>query len=135
MQVEHVERQLAADDDDRPADADPAPIARHTADDAGGFHVVFERLVADRVVDGHDVAVHVDRVRHVHIATERAAHAFGNHRLAVAGRSVEEHGLAGVDRRAEVLEHVVVDDEMREAAAQPFAIDVASRGLQGRASA
>ncbi len=86
--------------------------------------------MADRVVDGHDVAVHVERVRHVHIAADRAAHAFGNHRLAVSRGSVEEHGLAGVDRRAEVLEHVVVDDEVREAAAQAFAIDVPSRGLQ-----
>ena len=33
-QVEHVERQLAADDDDRTPDAHPAPVARRRGDDA-----------------------------------------------------------------------------------------------------
>ena len=41
--------------------------------------------------------------------------AFGDDRLAVPGRPVEEHRLAGVDRRAELLEHVVADDQVREA--------------------
>ena len=72
---------------------------------------VLERLVSDRVVHRDDLAVDVDRVRHVHVAAERPAHAFGDHRLAVAGRAVEEHRLAGVDRRAELLEHLVADDE------------------------
>ncbi len=92
-----------------------------------GSASVLERLVVDRIEHRDDVAVDVDRVRHVHVAAERAAQAFGDHGLAVSGRAVEEHRLAGVDRRAELLEHLVADDQVREALPQPLAIDVAAR--------
>jgi hypothetical protein len=57
-------------------------------------------------------AVDVDGVRDVHVAADGPAHAFGDHRLAIARRAVEEHGLAGVDRRPELLEHLLADDQM-----------------------
>ena len=95
---------------------------------------VFERFVVDRVEHRDEVPVDLDRVRHVHVAAEGASHALGDHGLAVTGRAVEEHRLARVDRRAELLEDVVADDEMREAAPEAFAIDVAACGHQARAS-
>ena len=90
----------------------------------------FERLVVDRVVHRDQVAVDLDRVRHVHVAADGSSEALRDHRLAVARRAVEEQRLAGVDRGPELLEDVVADDEVREAAAQAFAIDVAARGHQ-----
>ena len=83
--------------------------------------------MVDRVEHGDDVAVDVERVRHVHLAADGAAHAVGDHRLAVAGRAVEEHGLVRVDRGAELLEDVIGNHQVRESVPQPLAIDVAAR--------
>ena len=60
--------------------------------------VGLERLVVDRIEHRDGVAVDVDRVRHAHVAAERPAQAFRDHGLAVSGRPVEEHRLAGVRR-------------------------------------
>ena len=94
----------------------------------GGRRVVVQRDVADRIEHRDDVAVHVDRVRDVHVAADRRAHAFGQHGLAVSGRPVEKHGLAGVDRGPELLEHRVVHDQVLEARLEPLVIQVAAVG-------
>ena len=52
------------------------------------------------------------------LAAERAADPFGHDRLAVAGRAVEEERLRRVDRRPELVEHRLVDDELIEARRQ-----------------
>ena len=64
-----------------------------------------------RIEDGNGLAVHVDCVRHVHLGAERAADAFRDDGLAVAGRAVEEQRLAGVHRGPEQVLHRVVHDE------------------------
>ena len=105
-EVELIERQLAAHHDDRTPDAHPAAVARRRGNDAGRVRLVLvEPLVVDRVEHRDDVPVDVDGVRHVHVAADRPAEAFGNHRLAVAGRPVEEERLVGVGGRPELLEH------------------------------
>ena len=86
--------------------------------------------MVDRVVQRDGLAIDVDRVRQIHVAAERPAHALGDDRLAVSGRPVQEDRFSGVDGGAKLVEHVVFDDQMREAAAQPLAIDVAPRCLQ-----
>src|SRR2546425_185031 len=127
-EVELLERQLAADDDDRPVNAHPPAIARQRRDDARLLaFAAFERLVVERIEHRDDVAVDVDRMGNVHVAADGAAHAFTNDRLAVSRRPVQEHRFAGVHRRAKLLEHAVADDEMREAVAEPLPIDVSAR--------
>ena len=125
-EIQHVERQLAADDNDGTADTNPAPVARGLGDQAGRTAVIVERLVVDRVVHRDDVPVHLDRVRHEHVAADRAPEALGDDALAVPRRAVEKDRLVGVDRRPELLEHAVADDEVREAVTQPLLIDVAA---------
>src|SRR5205085_3833794 len=49
------------------------------------------------------------------------------HRLAVAGRAIQKHRLARIHRGAELLQHVVADDEVRERRLQPAAIEEAAR--------
>src|SRR5262245_47205813 len=123
-EVEHVERQLAADDDDRTLDADPPAVARRGGKQTRHLDVQLERLVVDWIAHRHHVPVDVDRMRDVHVAAERAAHAFRQHRLAVSGRSVEKHALAHVHGRAELLEDVVADDQMLEALREAVTLDV-----------
>ena len=86
--------------------------------------------MVDRIEQRDRLAVDVDGERHVHVAAERRAHPFRDHGLAVPGRAVQEYRFARVDRRPELLEHVVADDEMREALPHPIALDVPARRRQ-----
>ena len=73
-QVEHLERQLAADDRRPAAGCGPSGgrVARRPRRWRPRFVlVVLERLVVDRVEHRDRLAVDVDRVRHVHVAAER----------------------------------------------------------------
>src|SRR5207302_10051623 len=112
-----LEGQLAADDGDGPADAGPAPIDLRAGDDARWIVLAGAArgpVVIDGIEERDDLPVHVERVRHVHVAAQRAAHPLTEDRLAVSGWTVEEHGLAGVHRRSEPLENGIADDQMRE---------------------
>jgi hypothetical protein len=99
-------------------------------DDARRIRFGLERFVRNRVEHRDRAAVDVDRVRDEHLAADRAAHPFGNHRLAVAGSTVEEDRLAGVHRRPELLENRVGDDQVRKSLAQPLAVEIAARRRQ-----
>src|SRR5690349_21711304 len=124
-QIEHVERELAADHDHWTTDADPASIPGLGSNDARRRTRVeiLERLVTDRIEHGDDVALDVDREGHVHVAADRASESFRQYRLAIARRAVEEDRLVGVCRRTELFEDVIIDDEMSEAVAQTLAND------------
>ena len=131
-QIQHVERELAAGDDDGPADADPAAIARRRGDEDRLVVRLVQLLVVDRIEHGDDVAVHVDRVRHVHLAADRAAEPLGDHRLAVPGLSVQKQGLVRVDGGPELLEDAFPNDQVRKPVPQPLAVDIAT-GCRQRA--
>jgi hypothetical protein len=128
-EVEHFQREFAADDNHGTLDANPAAIARDRLDHAAGdLFLVGHRLVHDRIEDRDDLTRHVNGVGHVDVATQRSAHALGQHRLAVSRRSVEEHRFPCVHRRSKLVEDPVVDDEVSEAGAETIAIDVPARG-------
>ena len=55
------------------------------------------------------------------VAVEQVVDRLRDDRLAVSGRAVDEHRVAGVDRRAELIQHVLADDQMREGACAPRA--------------
>ena len=80
-----------------------------------------------RVEHGDGLTVHIEGVRNVHLLAERAADAFRDHRLPVAGRAIEKQRLAGVHRRSEALEHRVVDDQIAEPGSELLSIDVGPR--------
>ena len=71
-------------------------------------------------------------MRHEHLGAERAADAFRDDGLAVAGRAVEEQRLAGVHRRPELVEHRLVDDQLVEPCGQRVAIDIGRAAMQAR---
>src|SRR6185503_18517121 len=68
--------------------------------------------------------------RHVHVAADGTAQSFGNHGLPIARRAIEKDCLVGVGRWTELLEDVIADDEMSEAAAQTLTIDEPARGRE-----
>ena len=94
-----VHRQLAADDDRRPADADPAVVDLAVVEQA---FVGRQRhfLVHAGVEQPHDLAVDADRPRNPDRLAERLGDPLGDARLAVARRAEQEQAAAGVDRRA-----------------------------------
>ena len=114
-QLERVERQLAADHDHRTPAAHPAPVA-----DARGRGRPRRRVGPDalRGSPGSNnrmmLPFDLDRVRDRDVAVEQIADRLRDDRLAVSGRAVDEHRVAGVDGRAELVEHAVADDQMRE---------------------
>ena len=113
VHLERVHRQLAADDDRRPADADPALVDRPGLQRAG--RLVERRLVVQAGVEhAHDLAVDADRPRNPDAVAERRGHALGDARLAVARAAEQEQAAAGVDRRAEPPQHVLVDQQVAE---------------------
>ncbi len=48
------------------------------------------------------------------LAVEQISNGLRDDGLAVAGGPVDEHRVAGVDGRAELIEHALADDEVRE---------------------
>ena len=81
----------------------------------------------DGVVHCDGLPIDIDRVGDVDVTSQRATHAFGNHRLPVSRRAVEEHRAGRVDGRTEAVEHLVVHDQIRETTAEAIAVDVAPR--------
>ena len=112
-----VHRQFAADDDRRPADADPALVDLTVVEQAAG--ALQRRLfVIARVEEADDFAVDADGPRNPDDLPEGPRHPLGDARLAVAGGAVQEQAAAGVDRRAEPAEHPRVDQQIVEGALQ-----------------
>ena len=46
------------------------------------------------------------------LAFEQVVDRLRDHRLAIPWRSVDEHGVSAIDRRAQLVDHAVADDEM-----------------------
>src|SRR5690606_36642683 len=68
-----------------------------------------DRFMARGVIELDDLAAFDDRMRDQNILSETARNPLRNRRLAVAGRAIDEHPLAGVDRRAKLSEHRRLD--------------------------
>ncbi len=108
LEIQHLHRQLAADHDARPFAQDP-PAVRFTRRLARGA------LVDVRIVDGDDLTVDLDGVRHPHrVAIEHLPQRLGDGGLAGPRRTVEEDRLPGHGRGAELVERLVADHEVRE---------------------
>ena len=71
------------------------------------------------------------RVRDGDVAVEQVADRLRDDRLAVAGRAVDEHRVAAVDRRAELIEHALAEHQVRRTP-RARASRVASRGVAAR---
>ena len=120
-QLERLERQLAAHHHHGAAAAHPAAVHVDAAVDAGR-HVLFGQLfMHDGVEEAHDLALDLEGVRHVQVAVQQLLDGLGDDGLAIAGRPVDEHRVAGVDRGPELVHHAVADDEVREGLAHALA--------------
>ena len=119
-QFERIERQLAAHRHERAPAAHPSPIRRRIV----GEPVAFRKrdlVVTHRVEQPHDLPLDFEGVWNRDVAVEQVANRLRDDRLAVAGRTVDEQRMAGVDRRAELIEHALSDDEMPEGVAHAVA--------------
>ena len=74
----------------------------------------FEWLVVDGIEEPDDVAFNLERVGHSQLAVEQTSDRLRDDRLAVPGRSVDEHRMCGADRRAHLIEDALAQHEMRE---------------------
>ncbi|MBI2297527.1 MAG: hypothetical protein HYU66_01015 [Armatimonadetes bacterium] len=122
--LEVLHQQLAADDDERPADEGPAAIERH----AGGVGGVADGLVVDGVVELHHLPAGLDGVGDEDPAAERFAHPLGHQGLAVARMAVEEQRLAGVEGRPELEQHVLGHHQPLERLAHALHVELLPLG-------
>ena len=80
-------------------------------------------LVHRWIEDLHDLAVDLDAVGDIDHVLEHLADDFGNGGLAVAGRAVNQDGVAGVDRRAKAADEAIWNDQALEGLVQTLAGD------------
>ena len=76
----------------------------------------------------HDLPLDFERMRNRDVAVEQVANRLRDDRLAVAGRAVDEQRVSGVDRRAELIEHALPEDEVLKGIAHA----TARRGVRRR---
>lgn len=76
-----------------------------------------------RVEDLDDLTVDLDGIGDINDTLERRADRFGDGRLAVPRRAIEQHGAAGVHRRAEMVDEPVGQDQMGNIPRQDFLAD------------
>ena len=127
-QLERIERQLAADRHERTPAAHPSPIRRRVVGEPVAFGER-ELVVVDGVEQPHDLPLDLQRMRNRDVAVEQVANRLRDDRLAVAGRAVDEQRVAGIDRRAELIEHALPEDEMLKGIANAAARRGARRDL------
>ena len=77
----------------------------------------------------HDLPLDLERVRDRDVAVEQVANRLRDDRLAVAGRAVDEQRVAGIDGRAELIEHALPEHEVPEGIAKAVARRAARRRL------
>ena len=83
--------------------------------------ITAKRLMVDRVEELDDLTLDFHRVGNRNLAVLQVPDGLGDYCLAVSGRSVHEHRVSGCDRRPELIEHLLTDDEMRERVADACA--------------
>ena len=117
-QVQHLQGQFAAGDDEGPATGDPAGIDLLQADEGGGAALgglpQVQPLVHARVIDAHDLAADHDGVGDIDNVVEDVGQAEGHRGLAVAGGAVHEDGAVRVQGRADLLDEDRVDRQVAE---------------------
>src|ERR1035441_1577950 len=115
FEIEHLQRQLATGVDKGPPAGDPARVIFLAPDE--GERVVVARgggtqqSMKAGVVDAHDLPLDDDRVRHVDHVGEYACKAERDGGFAVAGRTIEEYGPARVQRRSDMFDKAVIEDQ------------------------
>ena len=114
--VQHRQREFAADDDRGPLDLDVPPVefVRLFQQPAVRVFLIFlaNDGVQNRVEHADDLPVRFDGVRHVNRIAHQSRDPLGHARFAVAGVTEEEDRLRGVDRRADLVERFIADDEV-----------------------
>src|SRR5581483_380406 len=98
--------QLTAHRHGRPPNSEPARVKR--------LVLVRQRLMTNWIVELDNGILGRDRVRNVDIGPERARDTRGECGLAVAGGSVEEERLPGVDGRSDLVDHFGMEHEILE---------------------
>lgn len=145
-QVEHVEREFAAGDDDRPLDASPTEISVGLSStlvrvgERGVEAVAFGQVgfvgcfVKCGVEESDDAPFGVNGIGDVDVTAEvveEPAQPLGDHRFSVAGRAVDEDGFPTANRRAEFFEQVGTNNEVLKGLAQRLGTAIGPRdGLQ-----
>src|SRR4029078_13516313 len=79
-----------------------------------------------------DVAFDLERVWNRQLAIEQTANRLRNHGLAVAGRPIHKHRVGGADRRSNLSEDGLTEQEMRERITHTPAGDRSRHGISIR---
>ena len=123
VEVELLHRQLTADGDDGTSNARPAGIGRRLSPHERTSLIDWLRNMIDGVEKHDDLAVDVERVWHVDGATEGPADSGRHSALSVPRWTIQKHGSAGADSRAQLVEHVVGHDQVRETRSDALTVD------------
>src|SRR6185369_4126870 len=116
-----------AGDDERPPARHPAlieifaPEPQRTRMAFGGG--ALDLLVNAGIEDLDDLALDLEAMRDVDDILEDAADLLGDRGLAVAGRAVEQHRAAGIDRRPDLVDEGFRDHEIGESLLDRRAVD------------
>ncbi len=120
LEIHHGQRQFAADHHQWPL-----------ADDPSGVNTVFAcgLDMHRRVVHGDEIAVNGDEAGDQDIVLMKSPHTLGQTGLSRAGRTVEEDRPAADEGRADLIQHRVLDHEVRKSLLDDCSIDGQVRTL------
>ena len=123
-QIEHFQRELAARHDEGPPAGNPALVeivaAQRTRPCRIGVRNLFVRALVEQL---DDLAFDLDAIGDVDHVAEHIADLLGHRCLAVAGRTVEQDGAAGIDGGADLLHEIFRDDHLAEGGVDRGPID------------
>ena len=105
IQIEHSQSQFAAGYHHRSLDLDPALVDTFV-------RFTLDRGVIDRIENSDDFSAHGQRIGNIDRVRDQPADGLGDGGLAVARRSIDEHGLPGADGRTESLEDGFIQNQV-----------------------
>jgi hypothetical protein len=101
------------DGDQGPAAPDPAAI-RDLLEELQAFDAfwLIDGFVCHGIEHSDDVSVDRDRVRHGDIAHQHVSDGLRDHGLPISRRAIHEQGVPSCQRRAQLVEHPIAQDQM-----------------------
>src|SRR5688500_8227652 len=113
-EIERLQRQLAAYHHHRPTTPDPSRVAPPSDGENGGVDipVVIKPLMIHRIVELDDLTLDLQCMRNRNFAVLEMTDGLRDHSLAVARRAVDEHRMPCRDRRTDLIENLLTDDQV-----------------------
>jgi hypothetical protein len=106
------ERQLSTHHHEWAPAADPPLIGARPGDESVPAFLDRRLFMVDRIEDLHELSLYFDGAGNHDVAAEQPPDSLGNRRLAVAGRTVDEHRVSAVQRWSDLVDERIPDDDV-----------------------